>query len=87
MSDEDLKSLSESIKIMMGFIGDLSLRVETCRVLLRAQGVTDEEFDAAQQALKKQWESSTQPLLRRIGEKRTAERLRRLLESAEGTKQ
>ena len=85
-SDLDLEDLSESIRLMMRLIADLSLRVETCRLLLRAHGSTNEEYEIAQAELKRRWDAETDALVKRIGDRRTAERLRRLLESTEKPK-
>ncbi len=79
--------ITKSFALVMRFIADLSLRVETCRVLLRSQGVTDEQFRLVHDELKRRWDSTADAQNEQINEKRTAERLRQLLESAEGTKQ
>ena len=77
--------LADDIRLLMRFIADLSLRIETCRALLRAQGVTDEEFAVAEAELKRRWDSQADALVEQIGEKRDAERVRSLLESPEDT--
>ena len=71
----------------MKFIADLSVRMEAFRLVLRAHGVTEEEFALAEAELKSRWNSKADALVERTKERRDAERLRQLLESAEGTEQ
>ena len=87
MSKDDTEDINKSLRLMMRLIADLSLRVETCKVLLRSQGVTKEEFELAEKTLRDRWDAQSQPLLDQIKEKRTLEELHRLLESAKGTEQ
>lgn len=81
MNDNDIEDIHESIQILSKSIGDLSLKIETCRLLLRVLGVSAKEFDEAQSALEQHWNAQAAPLLDRIRKRRTDEALRRLLES------
>lgn len=87
MIDKDFKLLLEVIAGVIGRINDLSLRVETCRLLLREHGVADEEFDLVYGQLKRSWDAQSDATLGQMSDELTAERLHRLLDSAGGTKQ
>ena len=77
---EMIKELSGSIRLLLRFIADHSLRIETCRVVMRAHGVTAEEFAEAHATLKRRWEAQGDVLVEPITERMTAEQLHRLLE-------
>ena len=84
---EMIKELSGSIRLMLRFIADHSLRIETCRVVMRAHGVTADEFAEAHATLKRRWDAQGDVLVEPITERLTAEQLRRLLELHEGINQ
>jgi hypothetical protein len=81
---EIIKELSGSLRLMLRFIADHSLRIETCRLVMRAHGVTAEEFAEAHATLTRRWEAQGDVLVEPITESMTAEQLRRLLELPEG---
>jgi hypothetical protein len=83
---DDIKVLTESITQIIKYVGDLSLRIEACRILLRDRGVTDDEYDVTYNQLKRHQNWQAGAFLSEVLEKENAERIRRLLESPEGTK-
>lgn len=87
MTDKDLDEIIKSFAIVMKMLAEQRLDLEVCRVMLRSKGVEDADFEVVKVELKRRWDSQSDELIQQIKTKRTAEQMRQLLESAEGTKQ
>lgn len=87
MNDSDLEEIKKSFTLVMKMLAEQRLDIETLRVVLRAQGVTDDEIQHVRSELKDRWDAKADALIERIKSQRTVEQLRQLLESAEGKPQ
>lgn len=87
MKDDSDDDINENIRLLMRFIADLSVDVATCRAVLRGLGISDEEYEETKSILKAHWEPEAQAEIDRVAKsRRTAEALRKLLESPEDPK-
>jgi archaellum component FlaC len=86
ISDE-MKEITASFAVVMKFIAEQRLEIETLKACVKFLGVTAEELSAVQAELKRRWDEKGDALIDAIKQRRSAAALRKLLESATGPEQ
>jgi hypothetical protein len=65
------EQITEEFVLVMKFIGELRLDVETCRAALAVLGIPQEKFDQMRAEMESRWKASMDPILERVRDRRT----------------
>jgi hypothetical protein len=86
-TEEQKHHITGSFVMVMKMIAELRLDLEVARLFLKELGVSREDFEEIRAHLKQKWDAQGDAKIAEIKDRMQSERLRKLLDSAEGKPQ
>jgi hypothetical protein len=87
MGDPDPKDndVTESFILVMKMIAELGLDIATIRTIMRAGGVTDDDYAEVRSEIQRRWDADVEPRIAAMADSRTLRELLKQLDKT-GTK-